>query len=182
MADLADDGEPLRAGEVARRAGVSKDTLRFYEQRGLLPRPGRQANNYRAYPAGTVERVAWIRRVLAAGFTIDELARILAERDRGGVPCRSVRELGAAKLAEVEARLSELTALRDGLAEILADWDRRLATAPPGTRAGLLDALKERHDHETEDENPADPAALRRSARRPGAGPGGRPRRLPHAR
>jgi DNA-binding transcriptional MerR regulator len=178
---------PLRAGEVARLAGVSKDTLRFYEKRGLLPRPGRQANNYRAYPAGTVERVAWIRRVLAAGFTIDELARILAERDRGGVPCRSVRELGAAKLAEVEARLSELTALRDGLTEILADWDRRLATALPGTRAGLLDALKERHDHApdheiTEDDHPADPAALRRTARRPGAGPGGRPRRLPHAR
>jgi hypothetical protein len=52
-----------------------------------------------------------------------------------------VRALGAAKLAEVEARLSELAALRDGLREILADWDRRLEAAGPGARAGLLEAL-----------------------------------------
>jgi DNA-binding transcriptional MerR regulator len=139
--DEIPDERLLRAGEVARRAGVSKDTLRFYERRGLLAPPERLANNYRAYPAGTVERVLWIRRVLAAGFTIDELARILAERDRGGIPCRKVRALGAAKLAEVEARLSELSALRDGLREILADWDRRLDAAGPGERVGLLDAL-----------------------------------------
>jgi DNA-binding transcriptional MerR regulator len=139
--DEIPDERPLRAGEVAKRAGVSKDALRFYERRGLLAPPERLANNYRVYPAGTVERVLWIRRVLAAGFTIDELARILAERDRGGIPCRQVRALGAAKLAEVEARLSELAALRDGLREILADWDRRLDAAGPGARAGLLEAL-----------------------------------------
>jgi MerR family transcriptional regulator, copper efflux regulator len=141
MADDETDGQLLQAGEVARRAGVSKDTLRFYEQRGLLAPPQRRSNNYRAYPAGTVERVLWIRRVLAAGFTIDELARILAERDRGGIPCRSVRALGAAKLAEVEERLRELTILRDGLRVLLADWDVRLAAAGPNTRAGLLEAL-----------------------------------------
>lgn len=142
MADDETNDEPLlRAGEVAHRAGVSKDTLRFYEQRGLLPPPLRTSNNYRAYPAGTVERVLWIRRVLAAGFTIDELARILAERDRGGIPCGSVRALGAAKLAEVEERLRELTVLRDGLRTLLADWDVRLAAAGPGNRAGLLEAL-----------------------------------------
>ncbi|HEY2740473.1 MAG TPA: heavy metal-responsive transcriptional regulator [Thermoanaerobaculia bacterium] len=136
------DEQPLQAGEVAKRTGVSKDALRFYERRGLLAPPRRLANNYRVYPAGTVERVLWIRRVLAAGFTIDELARILAERDRGGIPCRQVRALGEAKLAEVEARLRELTDLRDGLREMLADWDDRLAGAPPGTRAGLLDSLQ----------------------------------------
>lgn len=145
VATMADDDQtdeqPLRAGEVARRAGVSKDTLRFYEKRGLLPRPGRQANNYRVYPAGTVERVVWVRRVLAAGFTIDELARILTERDRGGVPCRQVRALGEAKLAEIEVRLLDLEAMRDGLKELLAEWDRRLEAAPPGTRAGLLESL-----------------------------------------
>jgi len=138
----ADEEEALQAGEMARRTGVSKDALRFYERRGLLAPPRRLANNYRVYPAGTVERVLWIRRVLAAGFTIDELARILAERDRGGIPCRQVRALGEAKLAEVEERLRELTDLRDGLREMLADWDDRLASTPPGTRAGLLDALQ----------------------------------------
>jgi len=132
---------PLKAGELAQRVGVSKDTLRFYERQGLLPRPERMTNNYRAYPPEAVARVLWIRKVLAAGFTVEELARILAERDRGGVPCRKVRDLGAAKLAGLEERIRELEASRNQLQELLEDWDRRLAEAGPDRRAGLLDAL-----------------------------------------
>lgn len=134
---------PLRAGELALRTGVSKDTLRFYERQGLLPRPERLPNNYRVYPPGTVERVLWIRRVLAAGFTIEELVSILTERERGGVPCRRVRDLGAAKLAGIEERLRELESARDGLRELLQEWDQRLADAGPGRLAGLLETLPE---------------------------------------
>jgi len=140
MVDETSD-EPLQAGELARRTGVSKDTLRFYEQKGLLGRPERRANNYRVYPPEAVARVLWVRRVLAAGFTVDELARILAERDRGGVPCRKVRALGAVKLAEIEERLRQLAGARDTLISLLAEWDRRLAETPPGERAGLLESL-----------------------------------------
>lgn len=143
MVDTPPAERPLRAGELARRTGVSKDTLRFYERQGLLPRPERLSNNYRLYPAEAVARVLWIRRVLAAGFTVQELSRILAERERGGIPCREVRELGAAKLAELEQRLRELEATRDALQSVLKDWDHRLAEAPPGERAGLLEALPE---------------------------------------
>jgi DNA-binding transcriptional MerR regulator len=132
---------PLRAGELARLTGVSKDTLRFYERKGLLPRPRRLANNYRAYPPETVERVLWLRRVLAAGFTLDELARILALRESGGIPCRQVRDLGTAKLAAIEERLRDLETTRDSLQDLLADWDRRLAEAGPDRRAGLLESL-----------------------------------------
>jgi MerR family mercuric resistance operon transcriptional regulator len=121
---------------------VSKDTLRFYERAGLLSRPGRLPNNYRVYPPETVERVLWIRRVLAAGFTIEELSRILAERDRGGIPCQRVRDLGAAKLVGMDERLRELQAARDALQSLLEDWDRRLAETGPGERAGLLDSLR----------------------------------------
>jgi len=120
---------------------VSKDALRFYERSGLLPRPERLPNNYRVYPSRAVERVLWIRRVLAAGFTVEELSRILAERERGGVPCRQVRDLGAIKLAQIEERLRELEAARDSLRALLADWDRRLAAVAPGELAGLLDSL-----------------------------------------
>jgi DNA-binding transcriptional MerR regulator len=133
----------LRAGELARRTGVSKDALRFYERSGLLAPPHRLANGYRAYPADAVERVLWIRRVLAAGFTVAELARLLAVRGAGGAPCREARAIGAAKLAAVEERLSELAAARDALRELLDDWDRRLAAAAPGEPARLLEALRQ---------------------------------------
>ncbi|HZF13062.1 MAG TPA: MerR family transcriptional regulator [Thermoanaerobaculia bacterium] len=134
-------GEPLRAGELARRAGVSKDTLRFYERRGLLPRPRRLANNYRLYPPEALAQVLWIRRVLALGFTVEEIAPILAERNAGGAPCRQVRELGATKLAAMEERLRELTAACAALRELLAEWDHRLAGRHAGERVGLLEDL-----------------------------------------
>ena len=111
----------LQAGELAERTGVSKDTLRFYEREGLLARPDRLPNNYRVYPPEAIERVLWIRRVLAAGFTVEEVSRILAEREHGGVPCRKVRDLGATKLAEMEERLRDLQAARDTLQSLLED-------------------------------------------------------------
>src|SRR5215213_2862435 len=97
--------ENLRSGELARLAGVSTDTLRHYERKGVLAKPRRDANGYRAYGPEAVERVRLVRRALSVGFTLDELARILKERATCRAPCRSVRELAAAKLAEVEERL-----------------------------------------------------------------------------
>lgn len=131
----------LRAGEFARLAGVSTDTLRHYERRGVLPAPPRAANGYRQYAASSLDRVRLIRRALAIGFTIDELAAILKERDRGGTPCRRVRALAEAKLGEVETRLREIESVRDDLRAVLLDWDSRLEAASDSGRAGLLEAL-----------------------------------------
>src|SRR6185295_15337497 len=88
-----------RSGELARLAGVSPDTLRHYERKRLLQRPRRSANGYREYPPSTLDRVHLVRRALAVGFTLDELARILSVRDQGGAPCRQVRALAGEKLA-----------------------------------------------------------------------------------
>ena len=130
-----------RSGELAELAGVSTDTLRHYERKGVLPRPLRKANDYRQYPATALQRVRLIRRALAVGFTLDELAAVLRERDRGGAPCMEVRTLAAAKLADVETRLREMAELRDELRAVLKDWDRRLKRRAPGQRAHLLESL-----------------------------------------
>lgn len=134
----------LRSGELARLAGVSTDTLRHYERKGVLAKPRRSVNGYREYAAETLDRVLLVRRALGVGFTLDELAGILKERDRGGVPCREVREMAAAKLAEIETRLSELEALRDDLRATIEGWDGRLARTTTGERAGLLESLATR--------------------------------------
>jgi MerR family transcriptional regulator, copper efflux regulator len=131
----------LRAGELARLAGVSTDTLRHYERKGLLPAPLRAANGYRQYAPQSLDRVRLIRRALAIGFTIDELAVILKERDRGGTPCRRVRALAEARLDEIETRLREMQSVRDDLRAVLRDWDSRLETTSASGRAGLLEAL-----------------------------------------
>jgi DNA-binding transcriptional MerR regulator len=130
-----------RSGELASLAGVSTDTLRHYERKGVLARPRRSANGYRVYPAGAIERVQLIRRALCVGFTLDELTQILREREKGNTPCQKVRALAAGKLAEVETRLKELMMIRDELRSTLEDWDARLAQTSAGEHAGLLDAL-----------------------------------------
>lgn len=131
----------LRSGELARLAGVSTDTLRHYERKGLLTRPRRSANGYREYPASDLDRVRLVRGALGIGFTLDELARILSVRDRGGAPCHEVRALAGTKLTEVENQLGELTALRDELRRLLKDWDALLAKNSPREQAGLLESL-----------------------------------------
>ena len=146
MAGVRDDVSKkayVRAGELARAAGVSTDTLRHYERKGVLGAPRRSANGYREYPPEALGRVLLVRRALAFGFTLDELARVLRTRGRGGAPCREVRALAAGKLEEVESRLRELRALRGELRAILGEWDARLSGAADGGRAGLLESLPE---------------------------------------
>jgi DNA-binding transcriptional MerR regulator len=135
------DKSSLGAGELARIAGVSTDTLRHYERKGVLARPLRAANGYRQYSPSALERVQLVRRALTVGFTLDELAKVLRVRDQGGAPCGEVRALAAAKLAEVETRLRDLRNLRNELRAVLMDWDTRLAQRGPGQRAHLLESL-----------------------------------------
>lgn len=141
MITRRDRKEFLRAGQLAKVCGVSTDTLRHYERKGVLARPRRSTNGYREYPADAVERVRLIRKALDVGFTLDELARILGVRDRGGAPCREVRELAAAKLSDLEQRVKEMLCLRDELRATLRDWDEKLAGAGRDDRAGLLESL-----------------------------------------
>ncbi|HJP95093.1 MAG TPA: MerR family transcriptional regulator [Pyrinomonadaceae bacterium] len=129
---------------MARATGVSTDTLRHYERKGVL-HSLRAKNGYREYPEGMLERVQMIRKALAIGFTLDELRAVLNVFDRGGVPCREVRNLAANKLSQIETHLKEVIALRDELKEALKDWDKRLAKTASGERANLLKALATRN-------------------------------------
>jgi DNA-binding transcriptional MerR regulator len=152
--------------EVAARCGVSPDTLRHYERKGLLPPPARTPAGYRRYPADTVARVQLVQRALLVGFTLDDLAQVLRDRDRGRPPCGRVRDIVAARLADLEARLRELTALRRDLRQMVAAWDRRLAATPPGQPALLLTTLAEHLHSEIPSHNRDAGVPSKRSARR----------------
>lgn len=136
---------PMHSSELARLAGVSTDTLRYYERLRLLPVAPRSASGYRLSPAQALSRVRLIRGALAIGFSVRELAVILAERDRGGSPCHRVRELARQKLAVVESSLRDLQIWRRELKTTLADWDCLLGKTPRGQRAGLLESFVASH-------------------------------------
>ena len=130
-----------RSGEIARNAGVSVDTLRHYERRGLLPKPRRLDNGYRIYPPEALERVLLIQRALSVGFTLDELEKLLRARDRGHPPCLEVRSIAARKLREVEQQLEDLTRFREVLEGMIRDWDVRLAHREGEAPLRLLETL-----------------------------------------
>ncbi len=134
----------LRVGEIARMTGVSPDTVRYYERRGLLPRVPRDANGYRKYAETAVRRVMVVRRALDAGFSIRELSQVLRERDAGGAPCRQVLAIGRDRLGDLERRIEQLIALRDDLRALLKNWEARVGRLGRNERAGLLDSLAER--------------------------------------
>jgi DNA-binding transcriptional MerR regulator len=120
----------LRIGELAKVAGVSPDTLRFYERRGLLDTPARSAGRYRLYPPSAAERVAFIRKARALGLTLEQVREVLRSAALGTPPCEHVRASLQGRLHEVDARIRELESLRTTLAAALRRSRSRTAAAP----------------------------------------------------
>jgi MerR family copper efflux transcriptional regulator len=136
---------PLNSRDLARLAGVSSDTLRYYERRRLLPSVPRSAGGYRLFPPEMLHRVQLIQAALSIGFSVRELCDIFRERESGAAPCRRVRELAAEKLDAVEARLRELQSCQRELRKALGEWDQLLAKTPRGKQARLLEAFAATH-------------------------------------
>ena len=131
----------MRSGQLARQSGVSTDTLRHYERLGLLPLPQRTPGNYREYPPTSQQRVELIRRALTIGFSLAELKTILAERDKGGAPCRRVRSLLGSKIHDLDQQIRNLVSLRAEMNRLSREWDKRLWRAKPGQVARLLESV-----------------------------------------
>src|SRR5438093_1493107 len=83
----------LKIGEVAKLSGVGSEALRFYEQSGLLGRPGRTQSGYRVYDAAVLQRLDFIKRAQILGFSLDEIKRIIADKQAGRSPCLEVRKI-----------------------------------------------------------------------------------------
>lgn len=139
--DLSMGKSYLFSSELAKITGVSTDTLRYYERKGVLEKPPRSAKGYRLYPKNAVEHVKTIRSALSIGFGIKELASIFQQRKSGNTPCQEVRHLTAEKLAEVEKRITSLILFRDELRLVLQNWDNELSKTADGESAKLLEKL-----------------------------------------
>jgi DNA-binding transcriptional MerR regulator len=111
-------GGGLRTGEVAGRAGVNIQTLRYYERRGLLAEPTRSSGGHRLYPEDTVALIGVIKAAQRLGFTLDEVADLL-EAGRGRHPAPDLRQRALDKIAEIDARIADLTAIRTTLTQVV---------------------------------------------------------------
>ena len=108
----------LKIGDVARRAELSIDAVRFYEREGLLGRVRRSSAGQRQYDDDTVRRLAFVRRATALGFSLAEVKSLLTLRVSSRMPCERVRERALTKLADIDRRIAELQEMRDALARL----------------------------------------------------------------
>jgi len=101
--------------ELAKQTGVPAKTIRYYESIGLLPRPKRAANNYRQYAPSEAERLRFIASARSLGFSLADVAEILAARDGGIAPCQRVLDAIGRQLTAIDRRIADLLALRESL-------------------------------------------------------------------
>jgi MerR family copper efflux transcriptional regulator len=114
----------MRIGELARAGGVTPDAVRLYERRGLLPRARRTVGNYRAFPPQAVERLSFVREAQRAGFSLTEIAGLVADRE-----CDAMLARGRQKLSDLDAEINELKAIRRALRKLMAECESRRSPA-----------------------------------------------------
>lgn len=135
----------LTIGKAAARTGVGVETIRFYERIGLIEQPPKPAGSgFRRYPPATIQRVRFIRQAQEIGFSLREIADLLALRADPSSDCSVVRGQAALKLAEVNRMITQLESIRGALEELIA--------ACPGRGAlracSIMDALTKTNPEE----------------------------------
>lgn len=103
----------MTIAELAKQGGVGVETVRYYQRRTLLDMPRRPPGGFRRYGAGHVQRLRFIRRAQATGFSLDDVAQLL--RLERTPDCGQAQRLASGKLAEVEAKLADLERMRESL-------------------------------------------------------------------
>lgn len=105
-------------GKLAKELGISVETIRFYERRGLISQPEKPFNGYRHYPDETLKRIRFIKRIQELGFTLEEIIFLLELNDK---PCSQVQLLTQDKLADIQQKLSDLQRLEIALKTMLSE-------------------------------------------------------------
>ena len=114
---------PLTIGQVADRAGVRADTIRYYEKRGLIPKPSRRPSGYRAFPEETIRRIRFIKRAQELGFTLDEIGQLLRLRESRRAECADVRHIAEHKIGVIDEKIADLRAIRGALKHLMDDCE-----------------------------------------------------------
>lgn len=117
-------GERMQIGEAAALTGLDVSTIRFYEERGVLPAPARTATGYRDYQESDVELMWFVRRLRTLELPLDDIAEIVALRTAGRAPCAVVRDSLAREAAAVEDRIAQLRKLGGELRRLQKEADQ----------------------------------------------------------
>jgi|SRR6267154_1336628 len=108
----------LTIGRLAREVGVNLETVRYYERRGLLPKPPRSTSGYRLFPVEAARRLRFIRRAQELGFSLGEIRELLLLRVAPTAKSADVRRRAQAKITDIEAKIRSLQSIKEALREL----------------------------------------------------------------
>jgi len=128
----------LTIGKLAALADVRTDTLRYYERERLLTPAGKSNSGYRLYDGDSVRRIRFIKQAQHCGFTLTEIAQLLALRHRPSARCGDVRKLAIEKKSQLQARIRMMQTMCKALDRLIADCS---VTSHPVDKCPILSAL-----------------------------------------
>ena len=129
----------LTVGDVAKASRVNVQTVHYYERRGLLPKPLRNASNYRVYPSDTPSRMRFIQRAQELGFSLNEIKELLSLRARPQAKCADVLARADTKIRDIDEKVRTLQAMRRALSRLAAACKGRAEI----TECPILEALED---------------------------------------
>src|SRR5713226_2291903 len=129
----------LRTAQLANEGGVNVETIRYYERRGLLPKPPRTGSGYRVFPQDAVKRLRFIKHAQALGFSLKQIRELLSLQVKPGSSCADVCRTAQAKITDVDDKIRHLQGIRKALVKITATCSGR----GPISNCSVLHALNE---------------------------------------
>lgn len=130
----------MKIGDVARRTDVSVAAIRYYERLGLVPQAPRSHSGYRRFDEDSVRRLRFIQRAQALGFSLEEIGELLSLQGADDATAADVAERAAIKLADIEAKITDLAGMRDSLRALAGEC----CGEGPTSQCSILGALQGR--------------------------------------
>ncbi len=130
--------ESLTTGQLAKRAGVNIETIRYYEKRGIIPELRRKESGYRLYPSNTVTRIQFIKHAKELGFSLKEINELLTLRLDENTPCSEVKSRAEDKISDIEGKIKSLQEMKKALVKLTKECSGR----GPISECPILEALE----------------------------------------
>ena len=149
---------PMTVSELARRVGVTPDSVRYYSSLDLLSATRNSVNRYRQFLPSDIKRLRFIKHAQSLGFSLSEIATIIQQASRKKSPCPMVREIIQRRIADAGEEVEKLILLRDRMKKALAKWRRMPDSTPDGDEiCRLIEAIDSDEDRTNARERPAKP-------------------------
>jgi MerR family mercuric resistance operon transcriptional regulator len=130
--------ETITIGQLAKKADVNIETIRYYERRGFIPKPRRRESNYREYSDETTKRILFIKRAKDLGFSLNEVNELLLLKIVPGTTCSDVKSKAEEKIADIEEKIKTLQRMKKALFKL----SKACSGAGPASECPILEALE----------------------------------------